>query len=168
MKRWLGQDEFLTTPAGPRLRCFLRNAFFLAIFSLAAVGLSWATVEGPGPLHVWRLHGFYVNATGSPIAGIEVTLVRDGRVFYKTRTDGSGRFAFQHVSGRYFLSIDKAGDRSQLSREVIVGLETATALRGNTIYVIAGPGACSDDCSAVYTSKSDFEKAVRRNAEGRR
>jgi hypothetical protein len=42
-------------------------------------------------------------------------------------------------------------------------LETLTLLRSNTLYVIAGPGACTDDCSSVFTSKSDFERTIRRN-----
>lgn len=114
-------------------------------------------------MHLWRLRGFYMDAKGKPIENVEVTLLRDGTVRYRTRTDAAGRFAFEHVAGRYRMQIEKTSDHSLLSREVIVGLETATILKRKTLYVIAGPGACTDDCSSVYTSKDDFDKAVRRN-----
>lgn len=114
-------------------------------------------------MHLWRLHGFYMNPAGKPIENVEIILVRDGVVRFKTRTDAAGRFAFDHVSGRYRLQIEKATNHSLLSREVVVGLETATVLKRNTLYVIAGPGACTDDCSSVFTNKGDFDKAVRRN-----
>ena len=107
-----------------------------------------------------------MNPAGKPIENVEVTLVRDGDTRFRTKTDGSGRFAFDHVYGRYSLHIEKSSDYSQLSRDIIVG-EAATVLRSNTLYVIAGPGACTDDCSSVFTSKNDFEKAVRRNIRHR-
>ena len=142
------------------LRCFLGAGFLLA-----AVSFMWAKVEPQGPIHLWSLHGFYMNAAGKPIENADLTLQRDGDVVYQTKTDASGRFAFEHVRGRYTLHIGKTSNYSQLSREVIVGLETATLLRKNTLYIVAGPGACTDDCSSVFTSKYDFEQAVRRNTE---
>lgn len=145
------------------LRCFLGRTCILALVWVVAAGLVWAKVEERGPMHLWRLRGFYMDAKGKPVEHVEVTLVRDGTVRYRTRTDGSGRFAFEHVSGRYRMQIERASDHSMLSREVIVGLETATILKRKTLYVIAGPGACTDDCSSVYTDKNDFDKAVRRN-----
>jgi hypothetical protein len=134
----------------------------MAVWVVAAA-LMWGKVEEPGPMHLWRLHGFYMTPTGKPIGNVEISLSRDGVVRFKTTTDASGRFAFEHVAGRYRMQIEKAQDHSQLTREVVVGLETATVLKRNTLYVIAGPGACTDDCSSVFTNKSDFEKAVRRN-----
>jgi hypothetical protein len=59
------------------------------------------------------------------------------------------------------LHIEKS-DYSQLSREVIVG-EMVTLLGKKTLYVIAGPGACTDDCSSIFTSKSEFDRTIRRN-----
>ena len=146
------------------LRCFLGRARVVMAIWLVASGIAWGRVEAPGPIHLWRLHGFFMNAAGKPIENAEVTLLRDEKVVYSTRTDGSGKFAFDHVSGRYWLRI-KAPNFSGLSREVVVGLETATVLRRNTLYVIAGPGACTDDCSSIYTSKNGFDLAVRRNTE---
>ncbi len=142
------------------LRCFLGAGFLLA-----AVSVMWAKVEPQGPMHLWSLHGFYMDAAGKPIENAELTLQREGAVLYSAKTDASGRFAFDRVRGRYTLHIDKTSNYSQLSREVIVGLETATLLRKNTLYIVAGPGACTDDCSSVFTSKYDYDNAVRRNTE---
>ena len=150
------------------LRCFLGKACFAMAVSAAVAGLAWAKVGPPGPLHLWRLHGFFMGPAGKPIENVEVTLVRGGTILHKARTDAAGRFAFDHVSGRYWLHIDKSNDFSELSREVIVGLETAMMLRSNTLYVIAGPGACTDDCSSVFTNKNDFEKTIRRNTQNHR
>ena len=149
------------------LRCFLGAACFVLTVWVAA-GLAWAKVEPPGPLHLWRLRGVFVTAAGKPVEKVDVTLVRDGAVLYRTKTDGDGRFTFEHVRGRYSLHIDGSKDYSELSREVIVGMETATILRGSTLYVVAGPGACTDDCSSVFTSKDDFEKLINRNTQHHR
>jgi hypothetical protein len=150
------------------LRCFLGTAFAMPALFLGTSAMSWAKVEPQGPLHLWRLHGFYMDPAGKPIENAELTLERDGAALYKTKTDASGRFAFEHVTGRYTMHIDRSSNYSQLSREVIVGLETATILRKNTLYVIAGPAACTDDCSSVFTNKYDYENAVRRNTEHQR
>ena len=143
------------------LRCFLGAAILLL-----AGSLSWAKVEPAGPMHLWRVHGFFMSAAGKPIESVEVTLLRDGQIRYRTKTDASGKFGFDHVYGRYSLHIEKSEEYSQLSRDVMVG-EAATVMKRNTLYVIAGPGACTDDCASVFTSRSEFEKAVRRNT-GRR
>ena len=149
------------------LRCFLGAACFVLALWVAA-GLAWAKVEQPGPLHLWRLLGFFVTSGGKPVENVEVTLVRDGAVLYTTKTDAAGRFAFDGVRGRYSLHIDRSQDYSELSRDVIVGLETATILRGNTLYIVAGPGACTDDCASVFTNKSEFERTIHRNTEHHR
>jgi hypothetical protein len=143
------------------LRSFLGKAFFATAVWLAVSPPSWAKIEMAEPLHLWRIHGFFVNPAGRPIENVEVTLVRDGTALYKTRTDGEGKFSFDHIYGRYWLHIDKS-EYSQLSREVIVG-EMVTLLSEKTLYVIAGPGACTDDCSSVFTSKSEFDRTIRRN-----
>lgn len=164
MKIAMSEQAGILKQRGFWLRCFLGKAWFVMAIWLAASGLSWGRVEAPGPIHLWRLHGFFMNAAGKPIENAEVTLVRDERVIYTMRTDGSGKFAFEHVSGRYWLHI-KAPNYSGLSREVVVGLETATVLRRNTLYVIAGPGACTDDCSSIYTSKNEFDRTIQRNTQ---
>jgi hypothetical protein len=149
------------------LRCFLGRACLAMAVMAAVAGLAWGKVEPAGPLHLWSLHGFYMTPAGKPIENAEIALQRDGKVVDKITTDVSGRFAFDHIHGRYTLHIDKSSNYSLLSREVIVGLEAAMMLRNNTLYIVAGPGACTDDCSSVYTSKYEFEKAVHRNTEHR-
>ncbi len=108
------------------LRCFLGRASLAIALLPAASAIFWAKVEIPGPIHLWRLHGFFMDPAGKPIENAEVTLVRDGTIHYKTKTDASGKFAFDHASGLYWLHIEKSNysekpNYSQLSREVIVG-----------------------------------------------
>lgn len=165
MKRRADAKSLLARPAGPRLRCFLSAGFAVAMCFAACGALSaQQQLEPQGPLHLWRIHGYFVNETGQPISSVQVTLQRDGRTAYSTKTDGSGHFGFEHVSGQYVLHIDKA-NYSQLSRPVIVGEELAMRLRKSTLYVIAGPAQCTDDCSSVFTNKGDFEKAIKRNKD---
>ncbi|MGB6687771.1 MAG: carboxypeptidase-like regulatory domain-containing protein [Terracidiphilus sp.] len=123
-----------------------------------------AQLDPPGPFHIAHLHGVYVNAKGDPISGAEVTLQQNDKIMFTTRTDRTGHFAFKHVSGRFSLRANIKG-YSPLDREVIVGLEALTYLYSETLYVIAGPGACSDDCSSVFTSRDKFDKAIQRNKE---
>jgi hypothetical protein len=85
---------------------------------------------------------------------------------YSAKTDRAGKFEIKHVTGRFSLHVDMRG-RSPVSRQVIVGLEAATYLHGTTLYVIAGPGACTDDCSKVFTAKGKFEQAIRENTSHR-
>ncbi len=141
-----------------------RAILIVALAGLGAACSAHAQLDVPGPMHLAHVHGVYVNAKGDPIQGAEVTLQRNDKVLYTTRTDGGGRFAFQRVTGHFSLRANMKG-YSPLDREVIVGLDAVMYLRNETLYVIAGPGACTDDCSSVFTSKSKFQQAIRRNKE---
>jgi hypothetical protein len=165
MKRRLSRGVEVLKRRGFWLRYFLGSAWLVAACCSAAVCFSQARIQGPEPIHLWRLHGLYVNETGDPIGNVKVALSNNGRIVATSDTDAAGRFEFSHVSGHFTLQIAKSSDHSSLMREVIVGVETATIIGSQTIYVIAGPAACSDDCSSVFTSKGDFEKAVRRNVK---
>ena len=145
------------------LRCFLSPAVLVFAVWLASSGMSRAKVESQGPIHLWRLHGVLVSPEGKPLENVEVTLVRDGAIAYKTQTDSAGQFAFDHVYGHFQLHIDRT-KYSPLDREVIVGIETAELSR-KMLYVIAGPGACTDDCSSVFTSKNEFQKTIQRKTQ---
>jgi hypothetical protein len=134
----------------------------ILVGSLVLSQLAHAQLDIPGPMHLAHLHGVFVNAKGNPIQGAEVTLVRDEKVIYSTRTDKAGKFAFKHVSGRFWLQMRMKG-YSRVDREVIVGIEALMYLRPNELYVIAGPGACTDDCSTVFLSRDKFDQAIRRN-----
>jgi len=166
MKRRTNSKSIFETPAGPRLRCFLGRASCVLALCLGAFALVQAQeqLEPRGPMHLWRIHGYFVNEYGKGIANVPVTLQRDGRVFYRTKTDVDGQFEFDHVSGQYLLHIDKA-NYSELSRQVIVGEELAMRLRRSTLYVIAGPRQCTDDCSSVFTSQSKFDQAINRDKQ---
>jgi hypothetical protein len=134
----------------------------IAASAMAMATAAHAQIEAPSPYHLSRLRGVFVDAQGNPIPGAMVTLDRDDKVLYSTTTDRAGRFEIKHVLGRYRLHVNTKG-YSTLDREVIVGVEVVTYLHNKALYVIAGPGACSDDCSSVFTSKGKFNQAIRRN-----
>lgn len=51
----------------------------------------------------------------SPVAGLRVAVIRDGRVVAETKTDGAGRFAVSHLrGGNYTLAVAR-GDRVEWS-----------------------------------------------------
>jgi hypothetical protein len=148
---------------GFQLRCFLgRATLALALFVTSGSAAAWAQISADPPYHLSHLRGVFVDEKGNPIAAAAVTLDQDDRVKYSTQTDRTGRFEIKHVAGHYRLHVDKKG-YSTVDRAVIVGLEAAAYLHGATLYVIAGPGACTDDCSTVFTSKGKFEQAIREN-----
>lgn len=122
----------------------------------------YAQVVEDGPLHVARFQGIVVDTHGKPVAGAKVTLARGEKVEFETTTDDSGRFRFDHVSGDFMLHVDRA-ENAGATREVIVEEILPILMLRNSIYVIVGPGACTDDCSSFYASKSDFERALKRN-----
>lgn len=143
-------------------RNHILNALLIGASFLTVIAAAPAQVEVPGPFHLPHLRGVFVDGNGNPIPGAAVTLDQDDKIVYSTKTDRSGRFQIKHVSGHYRLHINGKG-YSTVNREVVVGVEALTYLHGGTLYVIAGPGACSDDCSSVFTSKSKFDQALRRN-----
>ena len=140
----------------------LRKILVIAASILAMAVAGYAQVAAPAPYHLAHLRGVFVDAMGNPIPGAAVTLDRGDRALYATATDRAGKFEIKHVSGRYWVRIHKKGF-SPVGREVIVGVEALTYLHSETLYVIAGPSACSDDCSSVFTSKSKFDRALSRN-----
>jgi hypothetical protein len=140
----------------------MRSLMMLAAWLMAMAVAAQAQIQAPAPYHLAHLRGVFVDEKGTPIAGAAVTLDRGDRVLHSTTTNTAGRFEIKHVAGRYWLHVNKKG-YSTLGREVIVG-EALTYLHGATLYVIAGPGACSDDCSSVFTNKSKFNQAIRKNA----
>ena len=140
-----------------------RKIHILGTFLLAALAAAaHAQVAAPEPYHLAHLRGFFMDEKGNPIPHAAVTLVQNDKVLYSTETSNSGRFEIKHVDGRYWLRVHIDG-YSTVNREVIVGVEALTYLHSETLYIIAGPGACSDDCSSVFTSKSQFLHAIRKN-----
>jgi len=144
------------------LRCFLGRALLTGLIIVSARVASNAQITVPPPYRLSHLRGIFVDEKGNPITDAVVTLDRDDKTFYSTTTDSSGRFEIKHVSGRYWLHIKKLR-HSPIGRDVIIGVDAAAYLHSSLLYIIAGPGACMDDCSAVFTSKAKFEQAIRRN-----
>jgi hypothetical protein len=124
-------------------------------------GFAHAQPDAPKPIHLVHLRGVVVNPKGQPVPNADVSLLRDDAVAFSTHTDGAGRFAFEHVEGHFLFRV-KTPDYSIAARNVVVEFEIS-AVRRSTLYVVLGPGACSDDCSSVFTSKSDFDRVIRRN-----
>jgi hypothetical protein len=138
------------------LRCFLGVAFLCA----AAGGVLNAQVQLDKPEHITKAEGLVVNSQGKPVAHAEITLDQDGKPVYTTRTDDRGAFHFDHASGHYTFRVART-EYAPAAKEVIVDFQIATSLERKKLYVIVGPGACTDECSSVFTSKHDFQKALK-------
>jgi hypothetical protein len=120
-------------------------------------------LELPKPIRITHVEGFVANTQGKPVVNAEVTLVRGEKVVYSTRTNGDGAFRIEHVSGNYTFRVGRT-EYAPAAQEVVVTDEIVTHLERRKLYVVVGPGACMDACSSVYTSKQEFEKAIRKNS----
>jgi hypothetical protein len=141
------------------LRCFLGGAIWTAVILAPRVGLS-APIDIPGPEHLTYVEGLVVNSQGHPVVDVRISLDRDGKVAYQTKTSQSGEFHFDHVSGAYTFRVARS-DYAPAVREIVVTDEIVTRVERKKLYVIVGPGACMDECSAVLTSKREFERDIR-------
>ena len=90
MKRRASSIGDLARPAGPWLRCFLSAAFWMLVYVTVA-GTSSAQIDIPGPERLGHVDGYVVNPVGHPVVDVEVTLLRDEKVAFQTRTDKIGR-----------------------------------------------------------------------------
>jgi Carboxypeptidase regulatory-like domain len=161
------QRNGIFSQRGFRLRCFLGSVLLaLAVCSALCITAN-AQIDVPGPFRVSHFQGIVVSPEGKPISDAEVVLVRDGKTVATTRTESSGRFRIEHVEGPFMFRMH-VPHYSVVNREVIVRFELATDLGHNKLYVILGPGACSDDCSSVFTNKKDFDRTIRRNTRHNR
>ena len=159
MKRRICANSDLAKAAGLWLRCFLGAGLWIWL-SLAGATSSNAQVDIPGPERLSHVDGYVVNPVGHPVADLEVTLVRDDKIAFQTKTDEAGEFRFDHVSGQFTLRV-KRSEFSAAKRDIVVTDEIVTALERKKLYVILGPGACKDECSSVLTSKREFDRAIR-------
>lgn len=156
-----GRELSVNRQRGFWLRSFLGFVTGTATI-LAMLGAAHAQVAPVAPYHLSHLRGVYVDEKGNPIAGAAVALEQDDKPVYTAATDPSGRFEIKHVNGHYWLRVQEKGYPT-VHREVIVGLEAVSYLHGDVLYIIAGPAACTDDCSQIFTSKGKFDQAIRRN-----
>jgi hypothetical protein len=135
---------------------------FLAFVSIQPLAIM-AQVDVPGPERLSHAEGYVVNPVGRPAVDAEVTLVRDNKIAYQTRTDKSGEFRFDHVTGQFTFQVART-EYSPATQEIVVTGEVVTALKRKKLYVILGPGACTDACSLVTTSKHEFDQAIRKQS----
>jgi len=131
-----------------------------AAWMVLSAGTSHAQVAADKPLHLARVGGYVTNTAGKPVVNAEVTLDQDGTVVARTHTDQAGAFHFDHVLGHYWLRVART-ENAPAAREVAVGDLVESYLERKKLYVIVGPGACQDACSSVFTSKHEFEKAIK-------
>ena len=142
------------------LRCFLDAASWILLWACGA-GLLNAQVDLPGPERLSHVEGVIVNDAGHPMSDLEVSLVRNDKVAFQTRTDNSGEFRFDHVSGQFVFRVPRT-QFAPAERQIVVTDEVVTALERKRLYVILGPGACQDACSSVSTNKREFDHAIRK------
>jgi hypothetical protein len=154
----MGISAGISRQRGFWLRCFLGLAFLCA----AACGVLRSQVEFDKTEHIAKAEGLVVNSEGKPVTHVEVTLNQDGKPVYTTRTDDSGAFGFDHASGRYTFHVARTAEYAPAVLDVVVNFEIASSVQRKKLYVIVGPGACEDACSSVFTSKSDFKKAIKK------
>jgi hypothetical protein len=142
------------------LRCFLGRALAVLFLLSAGSGVLNAQVEVDKPEHIAKAEGLVVNSQGKPVVHAEVTLNQDGKPVYTTRTDDHGAFRFDHADGRFTFRVERT-EFAPAAKEVVLDFQIATSLERKKLYVIVGPGACADACSSVFTSKSEFKKAIK-------
>ena len=140
------------------LRCFLSAAVWLL-----AGTLSFAQLDIPKPERLTHVEGIVVNPEGHPAAGLSIKLLREEKAVAETKTDTAGEFEFERVpSGQYLFRIERS-QFAPAAREIVVTDEIVTHLERKKLYIVLGPGACQDECSAVLTSKREFERTIRKN-----
>jgi len=159
MRSAVGEMFGIPRQRGFWLRCFLGCAIPISVF-LSGLGPVRAQIDIPGPEHLTHVEGQVVNTAGHPVVNVEVTLVRDNKVAYRTRTGQSGEFHFEHVAGPYTFRVARS-EYAPAVREIVVTEEIVTRVERKKLYVILGPGACADECSTVLTSKREFERDIR-------
>jgi len=138
------------------------SAGFLLALSLGLAFRGNGQIAMLKPLHLSHIQGVVTDRAGRPIAKAEVALVRGGSVAFRTTTDDSGRFSVDKASGRYWFRV--SGPRySPAAREVIIATDLETVFRRVDLYVVLGPGSCVDECSPIFGSKKDFDRALRWN-----
>lgn len=143
------------------LRCFLSAALRVTLLQGTFCCLLPAQVDVQTPLHLTRVDGYVVDTAGKPVSNVEITLVRDETVAFKTRTDIVGAFHIDHVAGRYVFRVARS-EFAPAIREITVRPEIVTYLERKKLYVIVGPGACMDECSSVYATKHEFDRAIKK------
>lgn len=152
------RDFAIQKQRGFWLRCFLGAALLMM-----AGTFSFAQLDLPKPERLTHVEGIVVNPDGHPGGGLSIRLLRDDKAVAETKSDAAGEFEFEHVpSGHYSFRIERS-QFAPAARDIVVTDEIVTHLERKKLYVILGPGACQDECSAVLTSKREFDRTIRKN-----
>ena len=141
------------------LRCFLSAAIVLLIVDRAS-----AQLDLPKPERLTHVEGLVVSPEGHPMPNVIVSLLRDEKISAETHTDFEVQFEFEKLkTGPYALQKTQT-QYAPAARDIVVTDEIVTHLERKKLYVVLGPGACQDECSAVLTSKRDFDRTIRKNS----
>src|ERR1700740_2317775 len=159
MRRWLCKETTIDQTAGPRLRCFLGRGLCLVLFCAAVCSASHAQLAVDSPIRLSHVQGIVVNSWGKPVPNLEVTLSQDEKVLFRTHTEQTGTFQFDHAEGNYLFRVARS-EYGPAARQNAVRDELATMAERKNLYIILGPGACTDECSSVLTSKREFDQAL--------
>ena len=157
---WVASEDLrILKQRGFWLRCFLGAAFVLLILAVPAS----SQVDIPKPERLTHVQGIVVDPEGHPVPNLQVRLVRDEKVQAETQTSKSGTFKFDRVrSGQYIFRVARS-QYAPAARDIVVTDEIVTHLERKQLFVVLGPGACQDECSAVLTSRRKFDQAIRKN-----
>ncbi|HEV2135294.1 MAG TPA: carboxypeptidase regulatory-like domain-containing protein [Terracidiphilus sp.] len=158
MKRAPG-STMRTTPAGPRLRCFLGLVAAAAIVLAPATTDAQGNCVAPHGVAIGQIRGQVYDAFGLavPFATITVLGIR-GAV--QTTADATGQFSFDVPPGHYVLKAESEGF-AYSSAELKVGRSWQTTLGRQRLKVMLGFG--DTYCPWVTTSKKDFEDTSEAN-----
>jgi len=142
------------------LRCFLSGAILFLLSTASCLG----QLDIPKPERLTHVEGIVVTPDGHPVPDLSVKLLREDKPIAETQTDKSGEFEFPHMSsGPYTFRVARS-QYAPAARDIVITDEIVTHLERKKLYVVLGPGACQDECSAVLTSKRDFDRAIRKNS----
>ena len=145
------------------LRCFLGFGLAAACtFALAALSAQ-SEFKYLKPLHLAHAYGYVLDESGKPLGGVQVALASGGPPSLAMNTDGKGYFDFPEAKGEYLLHVKIPGFVF-MDRMVIVGAGPRGPLCRGPVYVMMKSNECKDCTSEVFTSKEQFDRAVRENA----
>jgi hypothetical protein len=163
MKRAASEKIGISMQRGFWLRCFLGGTLPVLLVCSVMCRVLHAQIAVDGPIRLSRVEGLVINKLGKPVVGAKVSLVRDDAIVLSTQTNQSGEFRFDHASGRYLFRVERT-EFSPAAHEIVATDEIVTDLERKRLYVVVGPGACTDECSSVSTSKREFDRVIRENS----
>jgi hypothetical protein len=145
------------------LRCFLGVGLIAVCTFALAVQSAQSQFKYMKPLHLAHAYGYVLDESGKPLVGIQVAPASGGPPSLAMNTDGKGYFDFPEAKGEYLLHVKIPGFVS-MDRRVILGAGPRGPLYRGPVYVMMKSNKCKECTSEVFTSKEQFDRAVRENA----